>query len=64
MTHKPETQGNEFHLGGLLRTERRFVPLRLDDVTIIGSLARILYVNCQPDEGASWGRVPSIAYIL
>ena len=31
-----------------LNQERRFIPLRLDDGPIKGSLAQFLYINCRP----------------
>ena len=32
-----------------LNKERRFIPLRLDDAPIKGSLARFLYINWRPE---------------
>jgi hypothetical protein len=34
-----------------LNKERRFIPLRLDDAPIKGSLAQFLYINWRPAQG-------------
>ena len=46
-----------------LNRERRFIPLRLDDAPIKGSLAQFLYINWRPAnrEQVSWGAAASFS---
>lgn len=44
------TISNTFRFRDPLNKERRFIPLRLDEAMIKGSLAQFLYINWLPDE--------------
>ena len=46
----PRLGGANLPLRDPLNKERRFIPLRLDDAPIKGSLAQFLYINWRPAE--------------
>jgi len=43
-----QLEAGTFRFRDPLNKERRFIPVRLDDTPIKGSLAQFLYVNCSP----------------
>ena len=43
-----QLEAGTFRFRDPLNRERRFIPLRLDDAPIKGSLAQFLYINCLP----------------
>ena len=45
-----QLEAGTFRFRDPLNKERRFIPLRLDDVPIKGSLAQFLYINWQPED--------------
>jgi small GTP-binding protein len=45
-----QLESNTFRFRDPLNKERRFIPLRLDETPIKGSLAQILYINWLPDD--------------
>ena len=49
-THPQPSTLNPQPTGAPLNQERRFIPLRLDDAPIKGSLAQFLYINWRPAE--------------
>ena len=44
-------EAGTFRFRDPLNQERRFIPLRLDDAPIKGSLAQFLYINWRPAVG-------------
>ena len=45
-----QLESGTFRFRDPLNKERRFLPLRLDDAPIKGSLAQFLYINCHSQE--------------
>jgi len=45
-----QLESNTFRFRDPLNNERRFIPLRLDETPIRGSLAQFLYINWLPEE--------------
>ena len=43
-------EAGTFRFRDPLNKERRFIPLRLDDVPIKGSLAQFLYIDCRQED--------------
>ena len=43
-----QLEAGTFRFRDPLNKERRFIPLRLDDAPIKGSLAQFLYIDCRP----------------
>src|SRR6266478_1742309 len=54
-----QLEAGTFRFRDPLNKERRFIPLRLDDAPITGSLAQFLYINWLPA-----GREPEYAKLL
>jgi hypothetical protein len=48
-----QLEAGTFRFRDPLNKERRFIPLRLDDTPIKGSLAQFLYINWRPTNGES-----------
>ena len=46
----PQLESHTFRFKDPLNHDRRFIPLRLDDAPIKGSLAQFLYINWRPKE--------------
>ena len=50
-----QLEAGTFRFRDPLNQERRFIPLRLDDAPIKGSLAQFLYINWRPaNRAAAW----------
>ena len=48
-----------YHEGDAVNKERRYLPLRLDDAPIKGSLARFLYINSAANSPSANDQVKS-----
>ena len=59
---QPSALSLEAFLSAPLNTERRFIPLRLDDAPIKGSLAQFLYINWLPEDPEQELRHRSLRY--
>ena len=53
-----QLESNTFRFRDPLNTERRFIPLRLDETPIKGSLAQFLYINWLPKRRAGVCEAP------
>lgn len=48
----PQLESHTFRFKDPLNHDRRFIPLRLDDAPLKGSLAQFLYINWRPTNAA------------